>query len=116
MQIDVITLDVLKKFGCPFDERDGSRAVIAEKDVQQTSPADHSCDVFVGGTLSKVCNENSPLIVHGDSFVAVKNCTVSRSWFGGVLNSRPNTSISVCAMQWSGPDQVDTVTDSLGVI
>jgi hypothetical protein len=116
MQIDVIALDVLKKVGCPFDERDGSRAVTAEEDVQQTSPADHSCDVLVGGTLGKVCNENGTLIVRGYSFMAAKTCTVSRSWFGSVLNNGPNTSVSVCAMQWSGPDQVDTVTDSLGVI
>ena len=116
MQIDIIALDVLKKLGCPFDERDGSRAVTAEEDVQQTSPADHSCDVLVGGTLGKVCDENSTLIVRGYSFMATTPCIVSRSWFGSVLNSGPNTSVSVCTMQWSGPDQVDTVTDSLGII
>jgi hypothetical protein len=116
MQIDIIALDVLKELGCPFDERDCSRAVTAEEDVQQTSSADHSCDVLVGGTLGEICNENSTLIVRGYPFTTVETYTVSRSWFGSVVNNRPNTNVSVCAMQWSGSNQVDTVTDSLGVI
>ena len=63
MQVDIVALCISQKIRGPFNERDGSRSIVAEEDVEESSTTDNSGQVFMCGTLREVGDQYSSLIM-----------------------------------------------------
>jgi hypothetical protein len=65
MQVYVIALGISKKLGSSFDKRDGSRSVIAEEYVEDSSATHNTRQIFMRCTFGEVGDKYSTLIMKG---------------------------------------------------
>jgi hypothetical protein len=63
MQVDIVALGVSQEFRGSFNKRDGSRSVVAEEYIQESSATDDACQVFMRGTFGEISNQYSALII-----------------------------------------------------
>ena len=66
MQVDVFALRVRKKVCRTFYKGNGSGAIIAEEDVEQSSTTDNAGQILVGCPLRQVGDEDGTLVVNRD--------------------------------------------------
>lgn len=63
MQVDIVALGISQELGGSFNKRDGSRSVVTEEYVQQSSTTDNACQIFMRCTFGEVGDEYGALIV-----------------------------------------------------
>jgi hypothetical protein len=67
VQVYIVALGIGEVVCCALDEGDGSRLIVTEEDVQQSSATNDANQVLMSGAVGKISNKHGALIVKRDT-------------------------------------------------